>query len=119
MKFVLVDDSSVDRHLMTSLLEKLGHEVDVFNSTSGVLEKIATGKYAALILDIVMPEQDGFKFLRELRSNPQTAKQHVILCSSKSTPIEISYGLKRAGANDYLTKPVNQDTLNQALKRIY
>lgn len=118
MKFLVVDDSAIDRHLMISLLEKRGHEVEAYNNPTGVLEKIATGKYAAVILDIVMPEKDGFKFLREVRSNPETAKQHIILCSSKSTPIEINYGLKRSGANDYITKPVTEQTLDQALKRI-
>jgi two-component system chemotaxis response regulator CheY len=65
-----------------------------------------------------MPEQDGYKFLRELRSNPATAKQHVIICSSKKTPVEINYGLKRAGANDYLTKPLTQESLEASLAKI-
>lgn len=118
MKFLVVDDSAVDRHLILSLLEKLGHSAEAFQSTEGVLAKVATGNYAAVVLDIVMPEQDGYKFLRELRSNPVTAKQHVIICSSKKTPIEINYGLKRAGANDYLTKPISQGSLEQVLQKI-
>lgn len=118
MKLLVVDDSAVDRHYMVSLLEKLGHEAEACQTTKGVLEKVATGTYAAVVLDIVMPEQDGYKFLRELRFHPATAKQYVILYSSKKTPIEISYGLKRAGANDYLTKPVTQESLQQVLQRV-
>lgn len=118
MKFLVVDDSAVDRHHLISLLEKLGHEAEACQNTAGVLEKVAKGNYAAVVLDIVMPEQDGYKFLRELRSYPATAKQHVILYSSKKTPIEINYGLKRAGANDYLTKPVTQESLEQVLQRV-
>ena len=118
MKLLVVDDSAVDRHHIIALLEKLGHEAEACQNTEGVLEKVATGSYAAVVLDIVMPEQDGYKFLRELRSHPVTAKQHVIFCSSKKTPIEISYGLKRAGANDYLTKPVTQESLDQVLQKV-
>ena len=118
MRFLVVDDSSVHRKVMVSMLEKLGHKADAYQDTSGVLEKIATGQYAALFLDIVMPEQDGFKFLRELRLNPATAKQYVIFCSSKKTPIEVKYGISRCGANDYITKPVTEESLEQALEKV-
>lgn len=118
MKFLVVDDSSVDRHFVVSLLEKMGHQVDSCKDTNNVLEKVATENYAAVILDIVMPDQDGFKFLRQLRTNPTTAKQYVIFCSSKKTPVEINYGIKRAGANDYITKPVTPEILEQALQRV-
>lgn len=118
MKFFIVDDSAVDRHLLTSVLEGLGHQVDISTSTKGAIEQIAEGNYAAVFLDIVMPEQDGYKFLRELRSNDKTAKQHVIFCSSKKTNLEIDYGIKRAGANDYITKPVSKEIVMQALKKV-
>lgn len=118
MKFLVVDDSSVDRRFMVSMLEKMGHHVDEEKDTSNALEKVAKENYAAVILDIVMPEQDGFKFLRQLRSNSATADQYVIFCSSKKTPIEINYGIKRAGANDYITKPVNQESLEKALQKV-
>jgi two-component system chemotaxis response regulator CheY len=118
MRFLVVEDSAVDRHLIVSMLEKLGHQVDTYQNPTGVLEKVATGNYAAVILDIVMPEQDGFKFLREIRLNSATANQYVIFCSSKKTPVEISYGIKRAGANDYITKPVTKESLEQALQKV-
>lgn len=118
MRFLVVDDSAVDRHFLTSLLERLGHQVEAHESTIGILEKLATGDYTSIFLDIVMPDKDGFKFLRELRSNQVTAQQHVILYSSKKTSVEINYGLKRAGANDYLPKPITRERLEQALQRI-
>lgn len=118
MKFLIVDDSNVDRHLLTSLLHELGHETEACSDTNGVLDKLAQGSYDCLFLDIVMPNQDGYKFLRAIRSNPSTAKQHVILCSSKKTPIEINYGLKRAGADEYLTKPVTKEALTEVLGKV-
>ena len=118
MRFLVVDDSTLDRHLLTSLLEGLGHQVDACPNTKGALERLSTGMYAAMFLDIVMPEQDGYKFLREVRSNQTTAKQHVIFCSSKKTPLEIDYGLKRAGADDYLTKPVTRESIAKVLQKV-
>ena len=118
MRFLVVDDSAVDRLLLTSLLEELGHQVDVCPNTQGVLDKIATSNYTSVFLDIVMPEQDGYKFLRALRSNPATAKQHIIFYSSKRTSLEVDYGLKRAGANDYLIKRVTRESLVQVLQKV-
>jgi two-component system chemotaxis response regulator CheY len=118
MKFLVIDDSAVDRHLLTTVLEGMGHQVDTCNDTTGALDQITDRDYAAVFLDIVMPEKDGYKFLRELRSNDKTAKQHVIFCSSKKTTIEIDYGIKRAGANDYIVKPVNKEIVSQVLQKI-
>lgn len=119
MRFLIVDDSAVDRHLLKSLLQELGHDVDECTEPGDpALEQIRSGQYSAVFLDIVMPNQDGYKFLRSLRSNTETAKQKVIFCSSKKTQLEIDYGLKRAGADNYITKPVDRDSLTQALQRI-
>ena len=118
MRCLIVDDSAVDRHLLTSVLQGLGHQVDASPTPKDALERLSSESYSAVFLDIVMPEQDGYKFLRAVRSNQKIAKQHVIFCSSKKTPIEIDYGIKRAGANDYLVKPVTKETVNQVLQKV-
>ncbi|PZO44461.1 MAG: response regulator [Pseudanabaena frigida] len=117
-RFLIIDDSATQRHLLSSFLQDLGHTVDVCESTTGALEKIIQNRYAAILLDIVLPDQDGYKFLRELRSHNQLADQYVILCSTKSTKLEIDYGLKRAKANDYLTKPVSRESLSAVLQKL-
>ncbi len=117
MNFLVIDDGATERHLLSSLLHELGHTVEEAESTDGAIEKIATGKYAAVFLDIVMPDQDGYKFLRQLRTTPETAKQYVILSSTKKTKLEIEYGMKR-GADDYLPKPVTREALEEALQKI-
>ncbi|HEY9605695.1 MAG TPA: response regulator [Allocoleopsis sp.] len=118
MRFIIIDDSAVDRHFLTSLLEEMGHQVEAYESTAGIIEKLIAGEYTSVFLDIVMPEKDGYKFLRELRLNQNTADQHVILYSSKKTPVEVSYGIRRAGANDYLTKPITRERLEKTLQRL-
>ena len=118
MRFLIIDDSSVDRHALASLLEILGHEVDTCVSTTDALSIVAAGKYDLVFLDVVMPEQDGYKFLRTVRLNPLTASQYVVLYSSKKTPLEVNYGIQRAGANDYLPKPVSRESIEQILAKI-
>jgi CheY-like chemotaxis protein len=118
MQVLVIDDSSVDRRLLTSLLEDLGHKVDACSTPMEAQALLSNKEYKAVFLDIVMPEQDGYKFLRELRSHEQTAKQHVIFCSSKKTPVEVNYGIKRAGADDYITKPATAESVAQALQKV-
>ncbi|ACK70387.1 response regulator receiver protein [Gloeothece citriformis PCC 7424] len=118
MKFLIVDDSNLDRHLLSSLLQELGHETEVHSDTDGLLDKLSQGNYKALFLDIVMPNQDGYKFLRTLRANPSTANQIVVFCSSKKTVLEINYGIKKAGADEYLVKPVSKESLTEVLQKI-
>jgi CheY-like chemotaxis protein len=116
--FLIIDDSAIQRHLLTSFLNELGNTTDFCESTVGALDKIIHNSYKAIFLDIVMPEQDGYKFLRELRSHHQLANQYVILCSTKSSKLEIDYGLKRAKANDYLPKPFSRESLSEVLQKL-
>jgi twitching motility two-component system response regulator PilH len=119
MNFLVVDDSQVDRYFLGALLTSLGHQVEACESATDIVEKVQMGRYSSVFLDIVMPgQEDGYKLLRKLRANPTTAHQHVIFYSSKKTPLEINYGVKRAGANDYLTKPITREQLATALQKI-
>ncbi|MGF1535999.1 MAG: response regulator [Elainellaceae cyanobacterium] len=118
MQVLVVDDSAVDRRLISSLLQDMGYSVEAYSSAEGVVERLSTGQYSCLFLDIVMPEQDGYKLLREIRSNQATAQQNVVFYSTKSTPVEIKYGLRRTGANDYIVKPVSRERLAEVLQRL-
>jgi CheY-like chemotaxis protein len=119
MRFLIIDDSTVDTHALTAALQTLGHQViDRCESAVDGLNTIETGNYDVVFLDVVMPEQDGYKFLRAVRLNPKTANQYVVFCSSKKTPLEMNYGIQRAGANDYLPKPVSRESVEQILAKI-
>jgi CheY-like chemotaxis protein len=118
MRFLVIDDSSVDRHALVSLLKALGHVADQSEDPTTALPLIESGQYDLVFLDVVMPELDGYKFLRSVRLNPNTTNQYVVFCSTKKTPIEINYGIKRAGANDYLPKPATRESLEQVLQRV-
>jgi CheY-like chemotaxis protein len=118
MRFLIIDDSLVERLALATGLESLGHAVDQFDSTIDALKTIESGMYDSVFLDVVMPEQDGYKFLRTVRLNPTTAKQHVVFCSNKNTSLEMSYGVQRAGANDYLPKPVTRESIQNVVVKI-
>jgi CheY-like chemotaxis protein len=116
--FLIIDDSPTERHHLSSLLRELGHNVDLCESTDGALERIQGQRYTAVFLDVVLPDQDGYKFLRMIRQDPAVKQQYVILCSTKKTKLEIDYGIKRAGADDYLPKPVERQSLIDVLEKV-
>ncbi len=118
MQFLVVDDSAVDRQFLSSLLQDMGHNVESYDNTAGVVDKLATGQYACLFLDIVMPGQDGYRLLREIRANRETARQNVVFYSTKNTPVEVKYGLQRTGANDYIIKPASRERLSEVLQKL-
>jgi CheY-like chemotaxis protein len=117
LNILVVDDSALDRHSLVSLLNNFGHQVDQCAESTFVLEVLTANKYDVVFLDVVMPEIDGYMLLRTLRLNPLTSDQYVVFCSVKKTPLEISYGIDRAGANDYLPKPATRDSLEKVLQR--
>ncbi len=118
MRFLIIDDSSVERHALATGLESLGHVVDQCDSPVDALKTIESGLYDSVFLDVVMPAQDGYKFLRTMRLNPNTANQYVIFCSNKNTSLEMNYGVQRAGANDYLPKPVSRESIEKIISKI-
>jgi PleD family two-component response regulator len=118
MHFLVVDDSSVDRHALVGLLSSLGHTADQCENPMMAVQQIEVNTYDSIFLDVVMPDLDGYKLLRAVRLNPKTTGQYIVIFSNKKTVLEVDYGIKRAGADDYLTKPVTREQLDQILERV-
>jgi CheY-like chemotaxis protein len=117
MDVLVIDDSAVDRYHLVSLLKSLGHVVDQSAEPSAVMELIAKKPYEIVFLDVVMPDFDGYRLLRNIRLDPTIGNQYVVICSVKKTPLEINYGLERAGANDYLPKPATREGLEDIFRK--
>ncbi|HXH95639.1 MAG TPA: response regulator, partial [Gaiellaceae bacterium] len=74
------------------------------------LAALAGEQYDAVILDIMMPDVDGYEVLRSIRSTPVTATLPVIFLTAKSSPADVEKGLA-LGANHYITKPFSGQDL--------
>ena len=103
---LIVDDSRVQRRILGSLLKKMGHEVLEFEFALDALEACKQHKASIVVSDWMMPEMDGLQFCRELRNLKLPHYVYFILLTSKGEKVEIAEGLD-AGADDFLTKPVN------------
>jgi twitching motility two-component system response regulator PilH len=107
---LVVDDSPTDRQHLTDLLAKSGFNVAVAASAEEAYAKVKLAKPDLVLMDVVMPGQNGFQATRTLKSDASTKDIPVIICSTKGQETDRVWGL-RQGARDYVVKPVKSDEL--------
>jgi twitching motility two-component system response regulator PilH len=117
MKILVVDDSPTERWFLTDLLLRGGYQVATATSGEEALVKVRSERPGLIVLDVVMPGQNGFQVTRALSRDPETQGIPIILCSSKDAEIDRIWGL-RQGARDYLTKPVRPEELLQRVAEL-
>ncbi|MDJ0450998.1 diguanylate cyclase [Methylocystis sp. JR02] len=105
-KVLIADDDAVNREVLGELLKP---EYTVLLAKNGVqaLERAARHQPDLILLDVMMPDMDGYEVLRRLRADPQLAHISVIFISGLDRPEDEAAGLKM-GAADYIVKPFNQ-----------
>ncbi|MCM1135993.1 MAG: diguanylate cyclase [Clostridium sp.] len=104
-KILVIDDSAVQAEHLQFILKNY-YEVSVCNSGGEGLRMAKTGDFSLIILDIVMPDMDGFSILKELKSSSATRDVPVILITSLTDIHHEEKGFL-LGAVDYITKPFN------------
>ncbi|MBQ7386727.1 MAG: response regulator transcription factor [Clostridia bacterium] len=103
MIYVLEDEDNI-RELISYSLTKMGYEVRGFGLPSELFSALCDAVPSLLILDIMLPEQDGLSVLRKLRATDKTARLPVIMLTAKSSELDKVTALD-LGADDYVTKP--------------
>jgi diguanylate cyclase (GGDEF)-like protein len=105
-KVLVADDDIVNRQVLAELL-KPEHTVLLAKNGEQALERAARHLPDLILLDVVMPDMDGYEVLRRLRADAQTAHITVIFISGLGRPEDEANGLKM-GAADYISKPFNE-----------
>lgn len=117
MRILVIDDEPDVLLLCRVNLEYEGHEVfEAGNGEEGV-ELAVRHKPDLIVLDVMLPERDGFFVLRKLRQHPETADVPVVFLTAKAQEDDQIRGFL-AGAADYVTKPFSPLALNDAVRRI-
>jgi twitching motility two-component system response regulator PilH len=109
-KVLIVDDSKTELLFMSNLLQKNGMSVRTAESAEEALRRLAEEKPDLILMDIVMPGQNGFQLTRSINRTPEYADIPIIICTSKSLETDRVWGM-RQGARDYITKPLDVDDL--------
>lgn len=113
-KIIVIDDDTAVTELLSVLLKSHGFEVRATNNSSEGLNLIRENNFDLVILDLMMPEMDGWEICKEVRSFSQVP---IIVLSALNDPSMVASVLD-AGADDYLTKPTPSRILVAHINRL-
>ncbi|HET6844399.1 MAG TPA: response regulator [Candidatus Angelobacter sp.] len=110
---LIVDDDGPARELLAGYLEPEGYRIAMASSAAEAMEKARQLLPAAITLDVLMPRENGFKILLNLKGNPETAEIPIVMVSVLEQQ-KTGFAL---GATDYLVKPVERSVLLTAIHK--
>ncbi len=116
IKSLVVDDALSVRKSMEIQLGLFGMDIDFAETGEEALEFIKENVYNIIFLDLMLPGIDGYKVCKEIKSNKVSKKTPVIMLTGKGSRFDKLKGTM-AGANEYLTKPVEQEQLKAVIKK--
>ena len=113
----VVDDDSTIRDIEVYTLNTTGFEAKGFSGGAPMFDALKTQTPELIVLDIMMPGDDGITILKKLRGNPSTKDIPIIMATAKGTEMDMITGLD-TGADDYLVKPFGIMTLVSRIKAV-
>ncbi len=116
-RILIVDDDPRALELIGLILSGQGYEVRQAGNGMAALEQARAGLPDLIILDVMMPDMDGFEVTRRLRADPQTAHIPIVMFTAKTMVDDKVTGFE-AGADDYLSKPVHPAELVARVKAV-
>ena len=115
-KILVVDDDIRNVYALTNILEAKDMEVVIAQNGKEALERLGnSGRIDLVLMDIMMPEMDGYETMKEIRKEPKFRNLPIIAVTAKAMKGDRSKCIE-AGANDYLSKPVDMDKLFSLLR---
>jgi twitching motility two-component system response regulator PilH len=116
-RILVVDDSWTELALMAAPLKEQGYEVITASDGEEAIDKVVSTSPDCVVLDIVMPGQNGFQVCRRIKQTPQGHNIPVIFVSTKNTSLDKQWAYQQ-GAAAYLTKPFRGDDLVACIRQM-
>jgi len=117
LRILVVDDEAINLKLVSRLLEMEGYEVITAQSGEASLRLIEQTPPDLALLDVMMPDMDGYELCRRLRQNPLTAGIPIVMLTALVDENDRLKGIE-AGADDCLPKPFNVELMHALLARL-
>lgn len=114
-KILVVEDDSDNRATITYMLENLGYDVFAYESGKEALASIETSAFDLALLDIMMPEMNGYELMNALKAIPRYSNLPIIFVTAKDRDSEVITGYQE-GADYYITKPFTSKQLDYGIK---
>lgn len=112
---LLVDDSKTELYFLSDLLKKQGYVVRTAENGEEAMRRLEEQAPDLILMDVVMPGQNGFQLTRSITRDPRFSQVPVIMCTSKNQETDKVWGI-RQGARDYIVKPVNAEELTAKIR---
>lgn len=116
-KILIVDDSQAEGRLIQALLEQAGYWAVALADPKRIEEVLEIERPSLILLDIVMPERNGFQACRDLKAHPNFAHIPIVMVTSKNTQSDQFWGLQQ-GAEGYVFKPFTREHLLAEVSRV-
>lgn len=116
-KILIVDDSQAEGRLMQAFLEQAGYWAVALADPNRIEEVLEIERPSLILLDVVMPERNGFQACRELKAQPNYAHIPIVMVTSKSTQSDQFWG-RQQGAEGYIVKPFTREQLLGEVSRV-
>jgi two-component system sensor histidine kinase/response regulator len=115
---LLVEDNTMNQLVATRMLAKLGYRCDVANNGQEALAAIIAGAYDAILMDCQMPVMDGYEATRQLRRAENSSGRHLPVIAMTAAAMQGDReACLEAGMDDYITKPIRSETIDETLNR--
>jgi len=111
LNVLIIDDNEQITKMISSFLDMSNHDCTVVNEGKEGLELIKTKQYDSIVLDLAMPEFDGYEILNTLQSEDPSQLRKIIILTASTVPIETVRKFKELGVSACLQKPVDIDQL--------
>jgi twitching motility two-component system response regulator PilH len=116
-KILIVDDSPAEVRLMQAVLDNAGYSSVAIHDPTRLEQTIEKEKPNLILLDVVMPQRNGFQACREIKGHAEYAKIPVVMVSSKNTESD-RFWAKQQGADGYVAKPFTREELLGTVVRL-
>jgi two-component system sensor histidine kinase/response regulator len=118
LRVLLAEDNAINQKLAVILLQKAGYSVDAVDNGAQAMEKVQLNQYSAVLMDVQMPEMDGFEATRQIRAMEAKDGRHIpiIAMTAHAMPEDRDRCLA-AGMDDYVTKPLDSRVLFSVIDR--
>ncbi|MEO5661439.1 MAG: response regulator [Polaromonas sp.] len=116
-KVLVVDDSKTELMFLTDMLVKHGFTARTAENAEEAFRRLAEEKPDLILMDVVMPGQNGFQLTRAISRDPMYSDIPIMMCTSKNQETDRVWGM-RQGARDYITKPVDASELMAKIKAL-
>ena len=111
-RILVVDDNNMNLSLVSKILELEGYEVTVASNGMEAIQSVIHDMPNLAILDVMMPDMDGYELCRKLRQPPLSASMPIVMLTAMNSDMEKQLALQ-AGANDIWSKPFDIDTFRR------